>query len=136
MRLPLSQKEAGAYYTPDPVVSSLISWAVRSEDDRLLDPSCGDGGFIAAHRNSVGIEQDLQAHPHRHGTRAVGAGSRGFSHSRTRVLTRALSRVALPIASLNPSSAVHSTLNDSMISAFLASSAALGICEKVSITTS
>jgi tRNA1(Val) A37 N6-methylase TrmN6 len=61
MRLPLSQKEAGAYYTPDPVVSSLISWAVRSEDDRLLDPSCGDGGFIAAHRNSVGIEQDLQA---------------------------------------------------------------------------
>src|SRR5271155_1400936 len=61
MRLPLSQKEAGAYYTPDPVVSSLISWAVRSEDDRLLDPSCGDGGFIAAHRNSVGLEQDLQA---------------------------------------------------------------------------
>jgi adenine-specific DNA-methyltransferase len=41
--------------------SSLISWAVRSEDDRLLDPSCGDGGFIAAHRNSVGIEQDLHA---------------------------------------------------------------------------
>jgi adenine-specific DNA-methyltransferase len=61
MRLPLSQKEAGAYYTPDPVVSSLISWAVRSEDDRLLDPACGNGGFIAAHRNSVGIEQDLQA---------------------------------------------------------------------------
>jgi adenine-specific DNA-methyltransferase len=58
---PLSQKEAGAYYTPNPVVSSLISWAVRSEDDRLLDPSCGDGRFITGHRNAVGIEQDLQA---------------------------------------------------------------------------
>lgn len=61
MRVALSQKDAGAYYTPDPVVSSLISWAVRSENDRLLDPSCGDGRFIAGHRNSVGIEQDLQA---------------------------------------------------------------------------
>lgn len=57
----LSQKDAGAYYTPDPVVSSLLQWAVRNEDDRLLDPSCGDGRFIAGHRNSVGIEQDSLA---------------------------------------------------------------------------
>lgn len=54
----LTQKEAGAYYTPDQVVSSLVQWAVRSTEDRMLDPSCGDGRFIAAHRNSVGIEQD------------------------------------------------------------------------------
>jgi adenine-specific DNA-methyltransferase len=57
----LSQKEAGAYYTPDPVVSSLLHWAVRHEEDRLLDPSCGDGRFIAGHRNAVGIEQDAHA---------------------------------------------------------------------------
>jgi len=57
----LSQKEAGAYYTPDPAVGSLLKWAVRRESDRLLDPSCGDGRFIAGHRNSVGIEQDPQA---------------------------------------------------------------------------
>jgi adenine-specific DNA-methyltransferase len=57
----LSQKQSGAYYTPDPVVSSLLRWAVRYEEDRLLDPSCGDGRFIAGHRNSVGIEQDAQA---------------------------------------------------------------------------
>jgi len=57
----LSQKEAGAYYTPDSVVSSLLKWAVRRDEDRLLDPACGDGGFIACHRNSVGIEQDAQA---------------------------------------------------------------------------
>jgi adenine-specific DNA-methyltransferase len=56
----LSQKEAGAYYTPDPVVASLLRWAVRHEDDRLLDPACGDGRFIAGHRNAVGIEQDTE----------------------------------------------------------------------------
>jgi adenine-specific DNA-methyltransferase len=54
----LSRKETGAYYTPDPVVSSLIAWAVRDTGDRLIDPACGDGRFIAAHRNAVGIEQD------------------------------------------------------------------------------
>ena len=41
------------------MVSSLVRWAIRHEDDRLLDPSCGDGRFIACHRNAVGIEQDL-----------------------------------------------------------------------------
>ena len=57
----LSQKEAGAYYTPDGVVASLLKWAVRYEEERLLDPSCGDGRFIAGHSNSVGIEQDFVA---------------------------------------------------------------------------
>lgn len=57
----LSQKHAGAYYTPDQVVGSLVKWAVRSSHERMLDPSCGDGRFIAAHRNSVGIEQDSEA---------------------------------------------------------------------------
>ena len=31
-------KEKGAYYTPDSVVRCLLSWAVRSPGDRLLDP--------------------------------------------------------------------------------------------------
>ena len=57
----LSRKQAGAYYTPDRVVSSLVQWAVRDKGDRLLDPSCGDGRFIAAHPNSVGVEQDTEA---------------------------------------------------------------------------
>jgi adenine-specific DNA-methyltransferase len=54
----LSQKDSGAYFTPDPVVSTLVRWAVHAPSDRLLDPSCGDGRFLAGHRNSVGIEQD------------------------------------------------------------------------------
>lgn len=57
----LSQKESGAYYTPPYVADILLRWAVRHETDRLLDPSCGDGRFIAGHRNSVGIEQDSLA---------------------------------------------------------------------------
>jgi adenine-specific DNA-methyltransferase len=60
VRIP-GQKEVGAYYTPDVVVQSLLRWAVRHDSDRLLDPSCGDGRFVAGHRNAVGIEQDLDA---------------------------------------------------------------------------
>lgn len=63
MTVRLSQKEAGAYYTPDAVVSALVSWAVRRGCDRMLDPSCGDGRFLVEHPNSVGIEQDpVSAH--------------------------------------------------------------------------
>src|SRR3974377_1594229 len=53
-----TKKMTGAYYTPEPVVRSLLRWAIHREDDRFLDPSCGDGRFIAAHCNSVGIEEN------------------------------------------------------------------------------
>lgn len=55
------QKASGAYYTPDPVVRSLVRWVVRRETDRLIDPACGDGRFLVPHRNSVGVEQDDEA---------------------------------------------------------------------------
>jgi adenine-specific DNA-methyltransferase len=61
MTAALKRKSRGAYYTPDSVVRTLINWAVHDESDRFLDPSCGDGRFIAAHNNSVGIEQDTAA---------------------------------------------------------------------------
>jgi adenine-specific DNA methylase len=56
-----SQKETGSYYTPDDVVWTLVKWTVRAENDRLIDPAAGDGRFVAAHRNSVGVEQDITA---------------------------------------------------------------------------
>jgi len=60
--MPVSrQKELGAYYTPEPVVQSLVHWAVRKASDLLLDPACGDGRFLATHANSVGVEQDADA---------------------------------------------------------------------------
>lgn len=52
------QKLSGAYFTPEPLAEALACWAVRKDSDRLLDPSCGDGRFIAAHGNSVGVEQE------------------------------------------------------------------------------
>lgn len=55
---PAEHKANGAYYTPDAVVRSLVSWAVRDETDAMLDPSCGDGRFLMGHVNAVGIELD------------------------------------------------------------------------------
>lgn len=55
------RKRSGAYYTPDATVRALVTWAVRRGSDRMLDPSCGDGRFLAAHRRSVGVEQDRDA---------------------------------------------------------------------------
>lgn len=39
----------------------LVRAAVTSPIDRLLDPSCGDGRFLACHGNSVGVEWDQEA---------------------------------------------------------------------------
>jgi len=55
------QKKYGAYYTPTAVVQSLVNWTVRRKTDRMLDPACGDGRFLLAHPNSVGVEQDSDA---------------------------------------------------------------------------
>lgn len=55
------RKELGAYYTPEPVVQSLVRWVVRKPSDRLIDPACGDGRFLGIHANSVGVEQDPEA---------------------------------------------------------------------------
>ena len=67
-----SQKRSGAYFTPDDVSAALVAWACREPSDRMIDPSCGDGQFLAIHRNSVGIEQN-PASAHRAIERAPGA---------------------------------------------------------------
>jgi adenine-specific DNA-methyltransferase len=41
-------KARGAFYTPDELTRFLSDWAVRTPDDRVLEPSCGDGAFVAA----------------------------------------------------------------------------------------
>jgi adenine-specific DNA-methyltransferase len=52
------QKKFGQFFTPDAVASALVNWAARQPQDRLLDPACGDGQFLACHRRAVGIELD------------------------------------------------------------------------------
>lgn len=67
-----SQKRSGAYFTPDDVSAALVAWACRKPTDRMIDPSCGDGQFLALHPNSVGIEQNPVS-AHRAIERAPGA---------------------------------------------------------------
>ena len=39
---------SGGYYTPPALARWLAHWAIRSGGDRILEPSCGDGVFLAA----------------------------------------------------------------------------------------
>jgi adenine-specific DNA methylase len=41
-------KLRGGYYTPTDIAAWLVRWAVRSPRDAALEPSCGDGVFLAA----------------------------------------------------------------------------------------
>lgn len=47
------EKVLGAVYTPPRVASALTRWAVRSSDDTVLDPSCGEGVFLSAARTRL-----------------------------------------------------------------------------------
>lgn len=42
------RKAKGAFYTPLELTRFLAKWAIRSADDRVLEPSCGDGAFLGA----------------------------------------------------------------------------------------
>ncbi len=62
MREPLSRKDFGSYYTPPAVVRTLVSWAMRGgRNGPVLDPSCGDGRFLAGLEESVGVDIDPDA---------------------------------------------------------------------------
>ena len=42
------RKARGAFFTPTEMSSYLVDWAVRSPDDRVLEPSCGEASFLLA----------------------------------------------------------------------------------------
>lgn len=42
------RKAFGAFYTPKDAAHFMASWAMRSDEDVILEPSIGDGSFIAA----------------------------------------------------------------------------------------
>ncbi len=56
--MPSRTKALGAYFTPESIADALVRWAVRKPTDLLLDPSSGDGRFVARHPNSVGVERN------------------------------------------------------------------------------
>jgi len=41
-------KLRGGYYTPAKITEFIIDWAIRSCNDTVLEPSCGDGSFLEA----------------------------------------------------------------------------------------
>lgn len=41
-------KLRGGYYTPADISDFIVKWALRNLDDSILEPSCGDGSFLAA----------------------------------------------------------------------------------------
>ncbi|MEY2565019.1 MAG: adenine-specific DNA-methyltransferase [Verrucomicrobiota bacterium] len=43
-----ADKLRGGYYTSPEIATWLCRWAIRSRIDRVLEPSCGDGAFLAA----------------------------------------------------------------------------------------
>ena len=53
------RKQLGQFFTPSDIARSLVSWVVEKPTDRVLDPSCGDGGFLVWHQRAVGVELDL-----------------------------------------------------------------------------
>lgn len=54
----VSQKRLGQFFTPPEVARSLVRWVITRPQQRLLDPSCGDGEFLVCHRRAVGIDVD------------------------------------------------------------------------------
>ena len=50
------RKQSGSYYTPDFVVSKLISSLKFTKDQVVLDPCCGTGNFLLKLPNSVSID--------------------------------------------------------------------------------
>jgi adenine-specific DNA-methyltransferase len=42
------RKARGAFFTPTPIAEYVTTWAVRSLDDILLEPSCGEAAFLLA----------------------------------------------------------------------------------------
>lgn len=45
---PELRKERGAFFTPEAITDFVARWAIRSADDRVLEPSAGDAAFLVA----------------------------------------------------------------------------------------
>lgn len=63
------RKARGAFFTPDALARYVTDWAVRSPEDRVLEPSCGEAAFLlqavdrlAALRRATGSEAVPQLH--------------------------------------------------------------------------
>jgi adenine-specific DNA methylase len=65
------RKARGAFFTPEPITRFIADWAIRSWDDRVLEPSAGDAAFLveAVRRlRELGVEtpkvEGIEIHDH------------------------------------------------------------------------
>jgi adenine-specific DNA-methyltransferase len=56
------RKNLGAFYSPRHLVEPMVTWAVTRPDQKVLDPSCGDGIFLETAARRL---RDLGAGPER-----------------------------------------------------------------------
>lgn len=42
------RKARGAFFTPPEISRYIADWAIRSKDDVVLEPSCGEASFLSA----------------------------------------------------------------------------------------
>mgnify|MGYP003673623007 CR=1 FL=1 len=57
---PTSQKLRGGYYTPVSLARYVCEWALRDGQEKVLEPSAGDGNFIAALSAAAGASGGVQ----------------------------------------------------------------------------
>ena len=57
-----ADKLRGGYYTPQAVAKWLARWAIRSGEERVLEPSCGDGAFLEATLAEIGQHKARPGH--------------------------------------------------------------------------
>jgi adenine-specific DNA-methyltransferase len=121
-------KRLGKFYTPDAVAKALVDWAVRSSDDRVLDPSYGGCAFFAAararlkllgaavpERQLFGVDIDPEAMTHLNallnGTRpTANFRTADFLHTRPAVFGKAMQAIVG-----NPPYVRHHALTDEQL---------------------
>ena len=79
------RKARGAFFTPPEIARALAAWAVRSADDMVLEPSCGEASILLAAAERL---KRIGAHPSRWRERLHGveifAASAGTAEARLR----------------------------------------------------
>ena len=54
------RKARGAFFTPPEIANYLVNWAVRSSEDTVFEPSCGEASFLLAAAEKL---QEVGANP-------------------------------------------------------------------------
>ena len=59
---PDERHSLGQYYTPKEIVELIVGMTVESEDDTVLDPGCGSGGFLVGAYNELDSRSSSKGH--------------------------------------------------------------------------